>query len=829
MNFVHPYLLLLVPVPLLWIAYGWRTAGRRTLHSLKGLSLAAILLALAEPVMTLPDSKTAEIILVDTSASIPAGDLARASSLARQIQADRGRNIVKVVPFDSHVRSVRQAELTGGLQLQEVAATAETRTNLEGALTGSLAAIPSGYLPRLLLISDGNENAGSAVRAIAQLQRLGIPVDTIALGGKTDTGLRLQSVSMPARAYSEELIPIDLTLLSSSAGPASVNIHAAAKDLGRQEFQVREGENSVRVNARVKSTGVISVAGRIESTHGQARFEQAIELRRAGVLYLSEDPGGSDANLLSALKQADFEVSRDASALDGDLHAFQLVILNNLDLGSISGQRKNRIESFVKNGGGLLLISGERQVYKEDKQMDALDRALPAKLAPPDTPKGICVALIIDKSSSMEGRKIELARLSAIGVVDHLKPVDSIGVLIFDNSFQWAVPMRHAEDKPMIKRLISGITPDGGTQIAPALAEAYRRVLPSNSNFKHIVLLTDGISEEGDSVELAREASQHEVTISTVGLGQDVNRSYLEKVAATSGGRSYFLNEPMGLEQILLKDVETFSGSTSVEKSLVPLLSERSDVLEGVGMENAPPLRGYVRFKAKPGSETLLQINAAKKDPLYVHWQYGLGRAAVFTSDAKSRWAEPWIGWPGFDKFWTNAARDLLTRVDRSEASASYDSANGDLVLRYRLSDEVGEPVSVPPIYAFGPNGFRKPVEVKETARYVYEGRVHIGDTTGLFRARPLSDSTPFEEVGLYRSEPELADYGSNEALLREVSAFTGGRFEPALTDIFARGERSNASEWRLWPACLSLAIALTIAELVARKWSGLIERFRRS
>ena len=102
---------------------------------------------------------------------------------------------------------------------------------------------------------------------------------------------------------------------------------------------------------------------------------------------------------------------------------------------------------------------------------------MPADLAPPKSPEGTCVGLIIDKSSSMEGRKIDLARLSAIGVVDHLRPMDSIGVLIFDNSYQWAVPIRHAEDKSLIKRLISGITPDGGTQIAPALKEAYRRIM----------------------------------------------------------------------------------------------------------------------------------------------------------------------------------------------------------------------------------------------------------------------------------------------------------------------------------------------------------------
>ena len=79
------------------------------------------------------------------------------------------------------------------------------------------------------------------------------------------------------------------------------------------------------------------------------------------------------------------------------------------------------------------------------------------------------MVLIIDKSSSMEGRKMDLARVAAIGVVENLRPIDQVGVLIFDNSFEWAVPIRRAEDKPTIKRLISGIMPDGGTQIAPAL------------------------------------------------------------------------------------------------------------------------------------------------------------------------------------------------------------------------------------------------------------------------------------------------------------------------------------------------------------------------
>ncbi len=108
---------------------------------------------------------------------------------------------------------------------------------------------------------------------------------------------------------------------------------------------------------------------------------------------------------MQAFNEADFDVTRDRSMIDKDLSGIQLIILNNLDLNAFTAPQKSRLEEYVKNGGGLLLIGGERQVYKEDKQMDALDRALPAKLAPPKTPEGTCVALIIDKSSSMEGQK----------------------------------------------------------------------------------------------------------------------------------------------------------------------------------------------------------------------------------------------------------------------------------------------------------------------------------------------------------------------------------------------------------------------------------------
>ncbi|HEX5227301.1 MAG TPA: VWA domain-containing protein, partial [Bryobacteraceae bacterium] len=630
--------------------------------------------------------------------------------------------------------------------------------------------------------------------------------------------LRLESVTVPSVAFTGEQFPVDLSLASPSAVSGSVEISAEGKQLGSKTIKLEKGDNQIRVHASLSAAGALSLAGVVRADGlGDIRFDRAVTLRRPKVLFISQDPPGTEAHLLQTLAASQFDVDRATDPVRNPLDGYQLVVLNNLDLESLPAPRKDEIEKFVQQGGGLLVIAGEHNMYAEDKKVeDALDRTLPAKLAPPRSPEGTAVVLIIDKSSSMEGKKIELARQAATGVVDNLRPIDLVGVLIFDNSFQWDVPLRRAEDKVLIKRLISGIIPDGGTQIAPALAEAYRKILPSHATFKHIVLLTDGISEEGDSLDLSKEASTQHVTISTVGLGQDVNRVYLEKVASTAGGKSYFLNEPAGLAQIVLKDVMEHTGSTAIEKPLHPIVAKNAEILDGVDFNTAPALKGYVRFISKPAADTILKVD--EEDPLLVRWQYGLGRASVFSSDAKARWAADWVAWKGFDKFWTNTFRDLLPHAESGEAKAEFDSASGDLVVNYRLGADAEDPAKLPDIFVLGPNGFRRPLPITKLGAKFYRGTIHIGDLQGLFRIRPLEDSRAFPEVGFYQPEQELLDYGSNDFLLRSVAQFTGGRFNPAPSQVFDSGGRSQSSTMRLWPILLALAIALNLAELLMRK-----------
>jgi len=818
-TFDRGWILAMAWLPLAWAAWEGTRTRRRFALALKALALTAILLALAEPKLRIQETKVALAVLVDTSASVSQTDLEKESQLMRAMRQAQGRHWIRIWPFARTTRELDRGEAQGQLRLTP--GEAGRATDLEGAVRDAIASLPSGLVPRLALISDGKENQGSIARAAWQAQQLGIPIDTFPVAGRPPPALRLESASLPSLAFTGEQFPIDLAVSAPRAEAAQIELAAEGKPLAEMPAQFQPGQNLVRLHTSLNTPGALDLSISIHSGGGDLHFEQAVTLRRPKALYLSDDPANLDSHLPQALAAAQFEVDRARGVSQLRLEDYQLVILNNWDLEGAPTAFKESVEKYEKEGGGVLVIAGEHSVYveKEKNQEDPLNRALPATLAPPRSPEGTAVVLIIDKSSSMEGRKIELARAAASGVVENLRPIDTVGVLIFDNSFEWAVTLRKAADRAAIKRMIAGIRPDGGTQIAPALAEAFQRIQPVQATYKHIVLLTDGISEEGDSFDTARTAGNRKITISTVGLGQDVNRAYLEKIAQIAGGKSYFLNEPQGLEQILLRDVLEHTGSTAVEKQMAPEVVKHAEILDGVAMETAPALKGYVRFIAKPTAETILQID--RKEPLLARWQYGLGRAAVFTSDAKTRWASDWVTWKGYDKFWTNLARDLLPRSAAGEAVVQFDRADSELVVDYRLGPSVEEPAKIPEIFVFGPGGFQKPIPVKKIAAGTFRGRLPIGSRQGLFRVRPLEDSRVFPEAGLYRPEAEMESYGSNNALLRQVAEFTGGRYQPDPKAVFDPGLRSLAANLQLWPGLLALAVALSLAELVMRKWKG--------
>src|SRR5579862_526346 len=110
MTFDRAWVLFFLVLPLAWLAYDWRRQPSRAHLVLKAAMIAAVILALAEPSMTIRERKVALAVLVDTSASVTDADLARESDLLKQINRARGRNQINVIPFARAPRSLDEKE-----------------------------------------------------------------------------------------------------------------------------------------------------------------------------------------------------------------------------------------------------------------------------------------------------------------------------------------------------------------------------------------------------------------------------------------------------------------------------------------------------------------------------------------------------------------------------------------------------------------------------------------------------------------------------------------------------------------------------------------------
>src|SRR5262249_9978710 len=154
-----------------------------------------------------------------------------------------GRRWSRVIPFARGARNTAPEERGKVWNLKYSAGDSGHATNLEAALRDGAASLPTGLVPRIVLISDGNENLGSVVRAAWQARQLGIPIDTSPLAGRPKPNLRLESMSLPSQVFSGERFPIDISLSSPARPAAQVEITAEGKSLGASRIALELGVN----------------------------------------------------------------------------------------------------------------------------------------------------------------------------------------------------------------------------------------------------------------------------------------------------------------------------------------------------------------------------------------------------------------------------------------------------------------------------------------------------------------------------------------------------------------------------------------------------------
>jgi Ca-activated chloride channel family protein len=158
------------------------------------------------------------------------------------------------------------------------------------------------------------------------------------------------------------------------------------------------------------------------------------------------------------------------------------------------------------------------------------------------------LSLVLDKSGSMQGKKIKNLRQAAKLVVDRLGPQDTISIVAFSDRKYLIAESQTVADKEALKKKIDRIRDGGGTAISggmgQGLAELQKELAPDRVS--RMLLLTDGqtFGDEKQCKKLGEEAGKKGIVVNALGLGDDWNEDLLDAIADASGGVADFIDSP---------------------------------------------------------------------------------------------------------------------------------------------------------------------------------------------------------------------------------------------------------------------------------------------
>ncbi len=185
-----------------------------------------------------------------------------------------------------------------------------------------------------------------------------------------------------------------------------------------------------------------------------------------------------------------------------------------------------------------------------------------------DAPLNVC--LVIDRSKSMAGIRMQHVKSAAYRIIDGCKPADLFSMVVFSDDAEVVIPAQHPEDPRGLKAMVSTIRPDGATAMLPGLrlgmSQIERNRAPQYVN--HMILITDGrtYGDENDCLALAQRAREYGVGISGMGIGEDWNDRFLDALAFQTGGSSTYITSPDTVTKFLDERIRSLA-SACAERS----------------------------------------------------------------------------------------------------------------------------------------------------------------------------------------------------------------------------------------------------------------------
>ena len=846
--------------------------------------VALIAMGLSRLARTATTEKVCTVYLVDVSDSVSEESLGDARAAVERAWNEKPHDgVVKVITFARRPRLVESEEkapegqagkppvIARHVDAQGKRGELGAGSNLQAALQLAYGLYPSGYLKRAVLLSDGVQTDGDFLAEANRAKDFGVKLFTIPYRRPVPPEVAVRGLRLPERVKVGETFEIHADIYASRATKAHAKLFQgeALNGLeGVRDLDLKAGPNDVVFKSVNRQAGEVTYVFELDQIAEDTFKENnrcAVTIDVPGrptVLYIEGTPQHGQP-LFSALTAQQFDVDmRPPAGFPGsidEIKKYDFVILSDTPHDGISLQAQELIESYVKDlGGGFLFAGGEAGYGLGGWYHSTIERILPVRMdneRKKEMPS-VAMSLVIDRSGSMTGTPLEMAKSAAKATVGILSPDDLVEVIAFDSLPTRYVKMQPARNRSRISGEIARINAGGGTEIFPALDAAYQDMTVTAARKKHVILLTDGRASTNGLRDLASAMIAESITVTTVGLGGDVDEQLLKMIADVGGGRFHAVADPANLPRIFTKETELIARAAAVEEWFPVTQVSDAAFLRGLDIRTAPNLHGYVSTKMKPpAAQELLQSD--KEEPILARMRVGLGWTLAWTSDVKSQWAVEWLRWPGWEKFWGQLVHehmrqkhqrelDMKAEIVAGQLHASIDAFAPDERFENNLTSKltiVGpEPVKSPACkvdadctaLAFGECSAKehvcrpKPLDLRQTAPGRYEIEVPL-DKYGSFLLR--ADHQHEDKDGQLRtvavsyghvSNPYPREYASFEPdipAMQKAALATGGTMDPKdVAAIFDPGGEKVTFHEELWPKFIYAAIAVFLLDLLVRR-----------